>query len=155
MIIILQLSWVAQTLSYLTNRYFLCSKSSMTKWVVIVNKLIYSHNDSYPLKSYRANLANFNILYYFVFRRWLPRHFFRIACITRLLLDVTYHLLNYYLVDWWWNVNFYLFVWWFMVRFLLQQFDIGNRWIPTHSNYHSWVTNDVVQKCIQTSKMVR
>ena len=36
---------------------------------------------------------------------------------------------NYHLIDWWCDIDFCLFTRWFDSRFLLQQFDMGNRWI--------------------------
>ena len=55
--------------------------------------------------------------------RWLLRIFNRIACNyqTNTQWDLPTILLNYHLIDWWWNLDILLFTWWFSLKFLLQQ----------------------------------
>ena len=80
---------------------------------------------------------------------WDDYHIFLIATLvfTRLLLDEIYHLIKLpinwlidWLIDWWCNVCF--FAWWFDPRFLLQQFDMGNRWIWAGVDYHPCISSE-------------
>ena len=57
--------------------------------------------------------------------RWLSHIFNRTACIYRL-----------YLFTWWFDSSF----------FLLQQFEMGNRWIRTRIDYHPCITSEH-EKC--------
>ena len=68
--------------------------------------------------------------------RWLYHIFNITACIyqTATRSDIT-TLSNYHLIDWWCEVNLCFFTWWFDSRFLLQQFDTGNRWTRSCTDY--------------------
>ena len=74
---------------------------------------------------------------------WDDYHIFLIAPLvfTRLLLDEIYHLIELpfeWLID---DAMFVFFTWWIDIRLLLQRFDIGNRWIWTHIDYHPCITS--------------
>ena len=64
---------------------------------------------------------------------WDDYHVFLIATLvfnqTAIWWDLSPYQITIWLIDWWCNV--YLLTWWIDSRFLLQQFDIGNRWIWT------------------------
>ena len=57
---------------------------------------------------------------------WDGYHLFSITSLAtaRLLRDTS--LLNYHLINWWWNVNLCFFAWGSDSRFLLQQLGTGN-----------------------------
>ena len=85
---------------------------------------------------------------------WDDYHVLLIATLvfTRLLLDEIYHLIELpidwlsdwlidWLIDWWSNVCF--FTWWLLdPRFLLQQLDMGKRWIWARVDYHPCITSE-------------
>ena len=73
--------------------------------------------------------------------RWLSRIFNRNACVyqTATRWDLPPYRITIWVIDWWFNVC--LFTWWIDTRFLLQQFDIGNRWIGTPIDYHPCITS--------------
>ena len=65
--------------------------------------------------------------------RWLSRIFNRNACVyqTATRWDLPPYRITIWVINWWCNVC--LFTWWIKTSLLLQQFDIGNRWICTRS----------------------
>ena len=79
----------------------------------------------------------FRHLYATLHVRWLSRIFNWNAFVyqTATRWDLPPYWITIWLTEWWCNV--YLFTSWFDSRFLLQQFDMGNRWLWTHSDYYS------------------
>ena len=78
--------------------------------------------------------------------RWLSRIFNRNACVyqTATRSDWPTDQITIWVIDWWCNVC--LFTWWVDTRFLLQQFDIGNRWIWTRIDYHPCITSEPINQ---------
>ena len=76
--------------------------------------------------------------------RWISRNFNRNACVyqTATRWDLPPHRITIWVIDWWCNVCLFTFTWWIDARFLLQQLDIGNRWIWTRIDYHPCVTSE-------------
>ena len=74
--------------------------------------------------------------------RWLSHIFNRNACIyqTATQWDLPPYRITIWLIDW--RCNVCLFTWWIDSRFLLQWFDMGNRWIWIHIDYHPCITNE-------------
>ena len=74
--------------------------------------------------------------------RWLSHIFNRNTYIyhTATWWDLPPYRINIWVIDWWCNVC--LFTWWIDTRFLLHRFDIRNRWIWTHINYHPCITSE-------------
>ena len=74
--------------------------------------------------------------------RWLSTIFNRKASIYQ--TATRWDLSPYRITIWWnyWWCNVCLFAWWIDSRFLLERFDMGNRWIWTHINYHPGFTNE-------------
>ena len=54
--------------------------------------------------------------------------------------DLPPYRITIWLTDWWYNVC--LFAWWIDSRFSLERFDMGNLWIWTRINYHSFITSE-------------
>ena len=75
---------------------------------------------------------------------WDDDHIFLLAPLvfTRLQLDEIYHHIGLPFD----NVRFWLFTWWFDSSFLLQQFEMGNRWTGTRSNYHHCIISQRTNK---------
>ena len=73
---------------------------------------------------------------------WLSRIFNCNACVyqTATGWDLPHYRITIWVIDWWCNVC--LFTWWIDTRLLLQQFDIGNRWIWTRIDYHTCITSE-------------
>ena len=84
--------------------------------------------------------------------RWQSRIFNRNVCVyqTATRWDLPTYRIIIWVIGWWYNVCF--FTWWIDTRFLLQQFDIGNRWIWTRIDYPpcitSELTNQVFKVCL-------
>ena len=74
--------------------------------------------------------------------RWLSRIFNRNACVYQAATrwDLPPYWITIWVIDWWCNVS--LFTCRIDTRFLLQQFDIGNRWIWTGIDYHPCITSE-------------
>ena len=74
--------------------------------------------------------------------RWLSHIFNHNACVyqTATRWDLPPYRITIWVIDWWCNVC--LFTWWIDTRFLLHRFDIRNRWIWTHINYHPCITSE-------------
>ena len=74
--------------------------------------------------------------------RWLSRIFNRKACVyqTATRWDLPPYRITICLIDWWCNVC--LFILWIDSRFLLQRFDMRNRWIWSHIDFHPCITSE-------------
>ena len=78
--------------------------------------------------------------------RWLSRIFNHNVCVyqTAAQWDLPPYWITIWVIDWWCNVC--LLIWWIDTRFLLQRFDIGNRWIWTHIDYHPCITSKLTNQ---------
>ena len=86
--------------------------------------------------------------------RWLSHIFNRNACVyqTATRWDLPPYRITIWVIDWWCNVC--LFTWWIDTRFLLQQFDIGNRWIWTRIDYHPCITSKTTSLYYEPSSII-
>ena len=91
--------------------------------------LLFLYTTSTRSQTLRHLFANLHV-------RWLSRIFNRNTCVyqTSTRRDSAPYQIIIWLMDWWCNVC--LLTWWMDSRFLLQQFDMGNRWIWTRIKYH-------------------
>ena len=82
---------------------------------------------------------------------------------TAIWWDLPPYQITIWLIDWWCNVC--LLTWWIDSRFLLQQFDIGNRWIWTitlvlQANWvtkctnHGWESSFFFQDCFYIKLLI-
>ena len=74
--------------------------------------------------------------------RWLSRIFNRNGYVyqTATRWDLPPYRITIWVIDWW--CNGCLLTWWIDIRFLLQRFDIGNRQIWTHIDYHPCIKSE-------------
>ena len=96
----------------------------------------------HPTTSTRSR--TFRHLFATLHLRWLSHIFNRTACIyqTATRWDLPPYRITIWLTD---DVtlSFCLFTWWFDSSFfLLQQFEMGNRWIRTRIDYHPYITSE-------------